>query len=111
MKDSVSESVNDSVSEAAALYVYYKVDAAQHANCARQVRRFQARLLAAWPGLVCELLQRPDAAGGVETWMEAYRHADGVSAALITHIAEAAEAAVADGLPTPRHCERFVALR
>ena len=96
------------------LYVYYKVDAAQHAATAPRVRQFQAHLLAAWPGLVCELLQRPEAAAGVETWMETYRHADGqaqgrcLSAALIDHIAQAAAAA---DLPTPRHSERFVALR
>ena len=108
MNESVNEFASESANEAAALYVYYKVDAAQHANCAMQVRRFQARLLSAWPGLACELLQRPDAAAGVETWMEAYRHADGVPAALIARIAEAA---VADGLPSPRHSERFVALR
>ena len=103
--------MKESVNEAAALYVYYKVDAAQHTATAARVRRFQARLLAAWPGLVCELLQRPEAAAGIETWMEAYRHADGIPEALIAHIAEAAESAQADGLPTPRHSERFVALR
>ena len=97
------------------LCVYYKVDAAQHAACAAQVRQFQAQLLAAWPGLACELLQRPDAVAGVETWMETYRQADGQaqgqgqgpSAVFIDHIVQAAAAA---GLPTPRHCERFVAL-
>lgn len=104
----MTESLNGSASEASALYVYYKVDAAQHADCASRVRRFQARLLAAWPGLACELLQRPDAAAGLETWMEAYRLADGIPAALIAHIAEAA---AADGLPSPRHSERFVPLR
>lgn len=96
------------MNESAALYVYYKVDAAQHAVCAVRVRRLQAQLLAAWPGLACELLQRPEAAAGVETWMEAYRHADGIAEALIQHIGEAA---AADGLPAPRHSERFVALR
>ena len=100
------------MTEAAALYVYYKVDAAQHAACALQVRQFQAVLLAAWPGLACELLQRLEAAAGVETWMETYRHSQGqgpgLSAALIDHIAQAAAAA---DLPAPRHSERFVVLR
>ena len=99
---------------AAVLCVYYKVDAAQHAAIAVQVRQFQAALCAAWPGLCCELLQRPEAAAGVETWMETYRPADGqaqgqgLSAALVNHIAQAAATA---GLPAPRHSERFVALR
>ena len=106
------------MTSSAVLCVYYKVDAAQHAACAAQVRLFQAQLLAVWPGLLCELLQRPEAAAGVETWMETYRHADGqaqaqaqaqgLNAALIDHIEKAAAAA---GLPTPRHSERFVALR
>ncbi len=104
------------MTSSAVLCVYYKVDAAQHEACAAQVRLFQAQLLAVWPGLLCELLQRPEAAAGVETWMETYRHADGqaqaqvqgLNAALIDHIEKAAAAA---DLPTPRHCERFVALR
>ena len=96
------------MTEAAALYVYYKVSAAQHAACAVQVRQFQAQLLAAWPSLVCELLQRPEAAAGLETWMETYRDSQNLSAALIDHIAQAAATA---GLPAPRHSERFVALR
>ena len=96
------------MNETAALYVYYKVAAAQHAVCAVRVRRIQAQLLATWPGLVCELLQRPEAAAGVETWMEAYRHADGITETLIQDIDEAA---AAEGLPAPRHGERFVALR
>ena len=94
--------------DAAILCVYYKVDAARHAALAVQVRQFQATLLAAWPGLSCELLQRPDVADGVETWMETYRRGDALGAALIDHIAAAAATA---GLPAPRHSERFVALR
>ena len=102
------------MTEAAALYVFYKVNAAQHAACAVQVRQFQAVLLAAWPSLVCDLLQQPEPAAGVETWMETYRHSQdqgqgpGLSAALIDHIAQAAAAA---DLPAPRHSERFVVLR
>lgn len=97
------------MTEASVLCVYYKVDAAQHAAIALQVRQFQATLCAAWPGLVCELLQRPEAAAGVETWMETYRDGrdQGLGAALVAHIAHAAAAA---DLPTPRHSERFIAL-
>jgi hypothetical protein len=93
----------------ATLYVYYKVDAAQHATLAPRVRAFQAGLVDTWPGLRCELLQRPDAAGGQETWMETYRHADGLTDALAEAIARAA--AEAGGLPLPRHAERFIPLR
>ncbi len=92
----------------AVIYVYYKVDAAEHAACALRVRQFQAALVAQWPGLVCELLQRPEASSGIETWMETYRHTSGISPALLDSIASAAAAA---GLPAPRHSESFIALR
>ena len=90
------------------LCVYYKVDASQHAALAARVNRFQAEMGARWPGLICESLQRPETAAGIETWMETYRHADGLDAALIDAIAQAA---VMAELPEPRHTERFVALR
>ena len=92
----------------ATLYVYYKVDPAQHAALAPRVRAFQAGLAERWPGLHCELSQRPEAAGGQETWMETYRHADGLSDAHADAIARAAEIG---GLPLPRHAERFIPLR
>ena len=92
----------------ATLYVYYKVDAAEHAALAPRVRAFQAALAKRWPGLHCELLQRPDAAGSQETWMETYRHDDGLSGAMADAIAHAAEIG---GLPLPRHAERFIPLR
>jgi hypothetical protein len=90
------------------LCVYYKVDALQHADVAPRVRQFQAEATARWPGLICELLQRPEVTAGIETWMETYRHADGLNTKLIDSIAQAA---VKAELPAPRHTERFVALR
>jgi hypothetical protein len=93
---------------AAVLCVYYKVDATQHAALAPRVRQFQAAISTKWPGLICELLQRPEATAGVETWMETYRHADGLSTAILDAIAQAA---VIAELPAPRHTEHFVALR
>ena len=92
----------------AILYVYYKVDVVQHAALAPRVRAFQASLVEAWPGLACELLQRPESAGGQETWMETYRHGDGLAEAVVAAIASAATQA---GLPLPRHAERFIPLR
>jgi len=92
----------------AILYVYYKIDAVQHAALAPRVRDFQASLATAWPGLACELLQRPEAAGGQETWMETYRHGDGLTETIAAAIARAATEA---GLPSPRHAESFIPLR
>jgi hypothetical protein len=90
------------------LYVYYKVPAEQHAALAPRVRDFQAGLRVKWPGLVVELLQRPEAPNGVETWMETYRRDAGLNDELVDAIAAAA---VAAGLPAPRHAERFIPLR
>jgi hypothetical protein len=90
------------------LCVYYKVEASKHAANALCVQQFQVALMARWPALMCELLQRPEAAAGIETWMETYRHAGGLNAELVGSIAQAATLA---GLPEPRHTERFVALR
>jgi hypothetical protein len=95
----------------ALLCVYYKLDSQRHADCAPRVRQFQAQLMTAWPGLVAEVLQRPDRApqAGLETetWMETYRHAD-LGPPLIDAIATAAMQA---GLPAPRHVESFIPLR
>jgi Domain of unknown function (DUF4936) len=95
----------------ALLCVYYKLDGQRHADCAPRVQQFQAQLMAAWPGLEAEVLQRPDTAlqAGIETetWMETYRHAD-LGPALIDAIATAATQAA---LPAPRHVERFIPLR
>lgn len=90
------------------LYVYYKLPAARHDELVPSVRHFQAGLLEAWPGLACELLQRPGAADGQETWMETYRHATALTSEMIESIAQAAALA---GLPSPRHTEIFVPLR
>jgi Domain of unknown function (DUF4936) len=89
------------------VYVYYKVPVDQHAVWAPLVRGFQAQLVAAWPGLVVELLQRPEATDGKETWMETYRHAQGLGEDLRQAIQQAA---ISAGLPAPRHTEQFMPL-
>jgi hypothetical protein len=90
------------------LCVYYKVDASKHAANALRAQQFQTALKAQWPDLTCELLQRPEATAGIETWMETYRHGGGLTAELVDFIAQAATHA---SLPEPRHTERFVTLR
>ncbi len=91
-----------------ALFVYYKVPLDQHTAFAPRVREFQAQLVAAWPGLVAELLQRPEATDGKETWMETYRHPSGVGPDLRLAIEQGARHAQ---LPAPRHTELFERLR
>ena len=92
----------------AVLFVYYKLEVSGHDDCAQRVRQCQARLVAQWPGLVAELLQRPEVADGKETWMETYRHPQGLTPELLACIAQSACDA---GLPAPRHTECFVPLR
>jgi hypothetical protein len=89
------------------LFVYYKVPATAHAAWVPQVQQFQAALQQAWPGLVVELMQRPEATAGIETWMETYRHPSGITAKMSASIEQAAATA---SLPVPRHVERFVVL-
>jgi len=91
----------------ARLYVYYKVDAAHHDALAPRVRQCQAALRSQWPGLQAELLQRPDASAGQETWLETYCFEGGLTPAMMATIEQAASAA---GLPLPRHTESFIAL-
>jgi hypothetical protein len=89
------------------LCVYYKVPAADHAELAPRVRRFQSALRERWPALGAELWQRPQASGGIETWMEIYRAGPGLSDEQQAGIAQAAARA---GLPGPRHAEAFIPL-
>ena len=95
------------------LCVYYKVDAAQHAPLLARVRAFQAMCSERWPGLECELLQRPQAAQGVETWMEIYRGPARAESpgqlVLDDELIDAIErAAAAADLPLPRQVEYFI---
>jgi len=88
------------------LYVYYRLPHAALAAAAAAARGLQAELAAAWPGLDCALLRRPEAADGQLTLMEVYRGvpAPGFEAAL------QAAAARRPALPAQRHVERFVPL-
>lgn len=91
------------------LYVYYKLPTDQHAQWRNRAEDFAQRVRQRWPGLQVELLQRPDpSAEGHETWMEVYRHADGVSGPMMESIAQLAQEA---GLPPKRAAEVFIPLR
>ncbi|MES2185303.1 MAG: DUF4936 family protein [Pseudomonadota bacterium] len=90
------------------LYVYYKLPAAEHAVWLPRVRAFQQQLRQSHAGLEAELLRRPGAAAdGRETWMEVYRHPQGVDDAAMEAIGGLAEAL---GLPMPRASEVFTPL-
>jgi hypothetical protein len=92
----------------AVLYVYFKVPLAEHDAWVPRARDFQTALLKVWPGLQAELLQRPEASGGKETWMEVYNHPMGITSEIQAFIEHGAEVA---RMPMPRHTERFIPLR
>jgi Domain of unknown function (DUF4936) len=87
------------------LYVYYRVCATDSAAVAQEVLAAHQRLMARWPQLETRLLQREE--GPTTTWMEIYRHPQGLDAPLLDQVRQAMAA-----LPTqrdgPRHEERFV---
>jgi hypothetical protein len=90
------------------LFVYYKIAAAEHAAVLRRVRLFEKQVEQAWPSLQIELMQRPEtSADGQETWMEVYRHPQGVTQAMTESIAQLAAQA---GLPSQRASEFFIPL-
>ncbi len=94
--------------EPRSLFVYYKVSQDQHTVLAQRVRDFQHRLKAAHPSLSLELMQRPAASSeNMETWMEIYRHPEGVSDAM-AHVIQAL--ALEMELPSKRASEVFVPL-
>lgn len=91
------------------LFVYYKLAKNQRDAWSQRVRDFQQRVLETWPDLQGELMQRPEPSSeGMETWMEIYRHPDGVSDAMILSIQQLASEM---GLPGARASEVFIPLR
>ena len=91
------------------LFVYYKVPKAEHAQCLSMVTKFESALKEQWPGLDIQILQRPAlSAEGLETWMEVYSYPGGVTEALMTSVAQRAQAM---GLPPSRATEVFVPVR
>lgn len=90
------------------LFVYYKLPVTEHAQWLGRVRDFQQAVVQAWPGMTVELMQRPEASPeGLETWMEVYRHPQGVSPEMMASVAASAQA---HGLPRKRAAELFVPL-
>jgi hypothetical protein len=91
------------------LFVYYKLPVHEHAQWRPRVEAFQNELKQKWSGLSAELMQRPEATPeGIETWMEIYRHTEGVTQTIMDSIAAMA---TLHGLPPKRMAEFFIPLR
>lgn len=87
------------------LFVYYKVGRPNDDKLLDHVRTFQRRLKRQWPGLECELMHRPaESSETHNTWLEIYRHADGMADQMIEEISRLAHDLE---LPSPRHGEVF----
>ncbi|MGH6639792.1 MAG: DUF4936 family protein [Polaromonas sp.] len=91
------------------LFVYYKLDESQHATLIPLIKDFQQRVAQTWPGISCDLMQRPSiSADGKETWMEIYRHSELLTDRMIESIALLAKQMQA---PSPRRSEIFIPLQ
>ncbi len=86
-------------------YVYYKVQAAHAAGLQAAVIAMQSALSAAH-GVAPQLKRRPQAAEGVQTWMEVYPSVAG-AAFLVQLDAAAARAGIAQWIDGARHVEMF----
>jgi hypothetical protein len=89
------------------LYIYYRVREAHAALLAPRVLAMQAGLREAH-GVAAQLKRRPDASGGLQTWMEVYTATGaGFDAALAAAVQQAALSELIDG---KRHTEVFTDL-
>ena len=100
-----------------ALFIWWRVDAAQAADARRCAQALQQRLCQQHPGLQAQLLLRddePDGAGAPRpsalTLMETYSAAGGVDAALQQAIAALAAQLLPPALLAARHVEVFTLL-
>lgn len=87
------------------LYVYYKVQAAHAAGLQAAVIAMQSALSAAH-GVAPQLKRRPQAAEGVQTWMEVYPGVRG-EPFLASLDAAASRAGLAQWIDGARHVEIF----
>ena len=93
--------------------MYYRVPEGDAVAAEAEARLFQSALRARTPGLLTRLPRRPEASGGLSTWMEVYAtdpHIEptGVSSELQADIEHAAASRLTriDG---ERHVEVFIA--
>lgn len=91
------------------LFVYYKLPAAESAAWLPQVQAFCRAVMARWPGVTVELMRRPEVGPDARvTWMEIYRHPQGVPAELVETIDQIAQE---HKLPFVRASEIFIPMQ
>ena len=90
------------------LFIYYKLLPSLGSETRKSLTQLFDDVLKHHPGISLEVMKRPDLnSEGQETWMEIYRHKDGISEALIHDINTCAQK---HGLPMPRKSEFFIPL-
>ena len=99
------------------VFIYYRIPMNQIEMAQREIRAFQARTVAMFPGLVARLLQRADqSVGEHQTWMEHYRFdavastssQPGLTPEMQARIEHDATAQLSRWIAGPRHTEVFI---
>ena len=90
-------------------FVYYKIPFSLHDQSLQQITKFDRGVLQKYPGVTCELMQRPDiSSDGIEVWLETYRGVKkDISQEFITFLNKEA---LAQEIPAPRKTEVFTPL-
>lgn len=88
------------------LYVYYKVRDGDAASLAPRVRAMQSALASS--AIAPQLKRRPQAHGGLQTWMEVYPSVPDGFAAIVEQAAR--DAGLAASIEGPRRSEVFTDL-
>lgn len=97
------------MTDAIALFVYYKLPESLSPDWPRRVAESQAAVKARHPLLQTRLMRRADPSGDglLATWMEVYEHPDGINPDLQHQILQAM-APLDANLHGGRHLERFI---
>jgi hypothetical protein len=88
------------------LFVYYKIPTTQRQGFLTAIQKLTDQVTQFDEKLTIEILQRPElGSDGNETWMEVYRHPEGISSEMIEKIQKIASIS---GLPLQRKNEIFI---
>lgn len=90
------------------LFIYFRAPVADETQMMQKIQSMQRALCEKWPGLAARCLRRPDAQGGLHTWMETYAAPAGVTGPMEASIAEAAQALLPPLVAGERHVEAFI---
>ncbi len=91
------------------LFVYYKIPTTERQGYLISIQQLTNQIAQFDEKLTIEILQRPElGSDGNETWMEVYRHPDGINSQMMEKIQQIASST---GLPLQRKNEIFIPIR